>query len=267
MTTLSSLKSVHLEQRQKEYDPSFTHLMQLTLGEGFLSFGGTSLIDKIFSGVGLEGKKILDVGCGLGGPLRYLAEKHRVDIIGVDIEPDVIFEAQQIHFEKPLKGTLSFQVIENGNYPFANEFFDIIFGKESWLHIENKPIFFKTLYPLLKPGGRLMCTDWMHADPIYSEDMKRFLIIDGLTFHLTTTEEYKDALASAGFKHITFEDISTDMIKEFKEVYLRHFDELGEQIKERYGWETYYMILHSWLLQRVVFEKGEILVNIFHALK
>ena len=115
MTTLSSLKSVHLEQRQKEYDPSFTHLMQLTLGEGFLSFGGTSLIDKIFSGVDLEGKKILDVGCGLGGPLRYLAEKHRVDIIGVDIEPDVIFEAQQIHFEKPLKGTLSFKVIENGN--------------------------------------------------------------------------------------------------------------------------------------------------------
>jgi len=260
-------QGLNIQERPKEYDHSFTNLMQLTLGEGFLSFGGTKFIDRLFEGINLNGKKILDVGSGLGGPARYLAEKYDADIIGIDIEPDVVEQANRLKSKAPLKGKLSFSLIEKDTLPFENGSFDLIFGSLSWLHIDNKPLFFKKIYALLKEGGYLLSSDWMHASPDYSQDLKQFLTIDGLKYYLTTREDYEHALEEAGFKNILSENVSIWMIQEFHTVYHHHFGELGEKIKKAYGEEIYYTILHSWLLQRLVFEKGELQSYIVRAYK
>lgn len=267
MSTELSKKTVSIQNRPKEYDTTFTDLMQMTVGEGFLSFGGTEFLDKLFHGISLQGKKILDVGCGLGGPARYLAEKYDVEIIGIDIEPDVIMQAQSIHAVASLKGTLSFSLVEKNDFPFREDSFDLIFGNVSWLHVENKPFFFKKLYPLLKTGGYLLSSDWMHRTPYYSEDLQRFLSIDELNYSLTTQRDYEMALKDAGFEVLSSEDISEFMIKEFKIIYHNHFGPLGEKIKKHYGEKVYHTILHSWLLQRLVFEKGELQSYIIRALK
>lgn len=267
MSVVLSEEIVSIQNRLKEYDTTFTDLMQMTVGEGFLSFGGTEFLDKMFQGIPLQGKKILDVGCGLGGPARYLAEKYDVDIIGIDIEPDVIIKAQSIHATASLKGTLSFSLVEKNDFPFREASFDLIFGNVSWLHVENKPFFFKKLFPLLKTGGYILSSDWMHTTPYYSEDLQRFLSIDELNYSLTTQRDYEKALRDAGFEILFSEDVSEFMIKEFKVIYHSHFGPLGEKIKKHYGEAVYYTILHSWLLQRLVFEKGELQSYIVRALK
>jgi SAM-dependent methyltransferase len=67
---------------------------------------------------------------------------------------------------------------------------DVIVGKESWLHIKNKAFFFKEIYRALKPGGIFVCVDWMHRNASYSNLMKQFVFMDGLTFNLCTIKAY-----------------------------------------------------------------------------
>src|ERR1700691_3130102 len=35
-----------------------------------------------------RGDRILDIGCGIGGPARWIASKHQVHVTGVDLTPE-----------------------------------------------------------------------------------------------------------------------------------------------------------------------------------
>lgn len=89
------------------YSPHFLRLIQIIYGsETIISQGGTESVDNMFSGIDLEGKKILDVGCGFGGMGFYLAQKHRANILGVDKEPYMISRAEEMKTKQmtPFKG-------------------------------------------------------------------------------------------------------------------------------------------------------------------
>ena len=58
--------------RDKEYDAGFVKLLETAYGDGFLSSGGTKSVDRMFQNQNLDNKRILDIGCGIGGVLSYL---------------------------------------------------------------------------------------------------------------------------------------------------------------------------------------------------
>lgn len=87
----------------------------------------------------LEGAKILDIGCGLGGFWGYLKEKRtKVDYTGVDLFPNVIREARRLYPEA------EFQVRRILSKPFRTGSFDYSFlsgvfnvrVKDSWRYMK-----------------------------------------------------------------------------------------------------------------------------------
>ena len=68
-----------------------------------------------------------------------------------------------------LSDRIDLRLYDPGPLPFGDEEFDIVFGKDSWIHIEDKRGFFAEIFRVLKPGGILAAGDWLRSDRPYDE--------------------------------------------------------------------------------------------------
>ncbi len=75
---------------QNEYGDSMVAMLELVWGEGFMAPGGEGNVAKMVEGLELEGRRVLDIGCGLGGPACILAGKYGAHVVGTDLEPPLI---------------------------------------------------------------------------------------------------------------------------------------------------------------------------------
>lgn len=152
---------INANQLDSEYSQEFTDLIELVYGSELLSQGGNESIEQMFSEVELNGKKLLDIGSGLGGVDFYVAERYTADIIGVDCVARLVAEANNRKSGRTLRGSVNFihHGADNFNYPWEDNSFDIIFSKESLLHVADKKALCKELYRILKPGGKIIILD------------------------------------------------------------------------------------------------------------
>ena len=254
------------------YTKDFIDIIEIVYGDGFLSSGSFSSVDLMFNGIDLDGEKALDIGSGLGGIDIYLAQKHNVDIAGIDIEPLVVKRAKEklLKISNTLIGKVKFILEEASDYlkQFENDSFDIVFSKEVVLHIpvQDKVNFFKQACRVLKKGGKLIVLDWMHKSPHYSKELINMIEIDGIPYNLVTKNEYFDILEKAGFKNTYLLDTSEKTVAICRDD-CKKIIELKNQIIKRFGKSFYDESLLSWTKQKNIFEQGELLTGIFYANK
>jgi len=183
-------------------------LLQLIWGEGFLSPGGPAEVERILEGVDLAGKRVLDIGCGIGGLDRLIAERYTVaEVVGIDVEEPLVDEARRATEGSAVADRVRFELVEPGPLPFADGSFDIVFSKDSILHIPDKGALARDVYRILTPGGVFAASDWMtgrEGEP--TEEMKRYLEAEGLGFIMATQAQYRSALEAAGFESVAFVD-------------------------------------------------------------
>ena len=122
--------------------------------------GGPELPDRLVAGLELQGKRLLDIGSGLGGPSCHLAEKHGAIVTGVDIEPQLVEISNRRALRRGLAEQVEFRLVEPGSLPFADNSFDVVFGRDSMIHIEDKPALFREVMRVLRPGGIFAASDW-----------------------------------------------------------------------------------------------------------
>ena len=72
------------------YGPKQLNLLEVVWGEGFLSPGGTQEIDEIVKNTNLEGKSILDIGCGTGDFIEEIVKLRAKKVTGIDISSAVL---------------------------------------------------------------------------------------------------------------------------------------------------------------------------------
>ena len=85
------------------YGPKQLNMLEVIWGKGYLSPGGSDEIDQIIGELDLSGKRVLDIGCGSGGAVFHILEKHNAaEVVGFDVEPLVIEQANTVASEKGL---------------------------------------------------------------------------------------------------------------------------------------------------------------------
>ena len=147
------------------YGPKQLNLLEVVWGEGFLSPGGTEEIDEIVKNTNLEGKSILDIGCGCGGAAFHLIKKYKAKSVeGIDPERLVIETAHKLAKKNNLSELATFKQIKPGPLKYADGSFDVVFSKEAFLHIPDKKALLENVHRILKPGGLIIVSDWMRMD-------------------------------------------------------------------------------------------------------
>jgi cyclopropane fatty-acyl-phospholipid synthase-like methyltransferase len=249
-----------------QYTQEVIDFLEMSYGKNMLSPGG-NILDLMFSNCNLKNKKILDVGSGLGGVAINIAKNIKCEIIGIDVEDLVIKTAEENLKKEILIGNVKFinckdiEEIKETN-------FDIVFSKESILHVKNKNNLFKNVYDKTKEGGEVIILDWFHREKKYSKEMEIFLKFDGLQMYLMETEEYIDILKKVGFKDIKYEDYTKIICEETRSVLNKAKTEISYKLKERFGKEYYdKYCLSSWEQQINLMAKKEIIVGKIKAKK
>jgi 2-polyprenyl-3-methyl-5-hydroxy-6-metoxy-1,4-benzoquinol methylase len=96
----------------------------------------------------VQGKKVLDAGCGEGYGTDLLADLAH-EITGIDISEEAIRHAQK----KYRKNNLSFKTLDCTNLKFLDEKFDVIVSFEVLEHVEHYELFLSGIKDVLKCGG------------------------------------------------------------------------------------------------------------------
>ena len=60
---------------------------------------------------------------------------------------------------------MTFQLVEPGPLPFADQSFDAVFTKDAIVHIPDKPPFYREVLRVLRPGGLFVGSDWLCGPP------------------------------------------------------------------------------------------------------
>lgn len=174
-------------------------------GEGFLSPGGPEEVARLLDGVDLTGKTVVDIGCGSGGITVSLARDYgAAKVIGLDVEEPVCALSRNRAAEAGLADRIEILQVEPGPMPLADGSVDIVFSKDSIVHIPDKETLAKDAFRVLKPGGMLVVSDWLishDGDP--SPEMADYIAKEDLDFGMASPDRYRKALEAAGFTEIS----------------------------------------------------------------
>ncbi len=154
---------------------------------------------------------VLDVGCGVGGPMRNLARVSGASILGLTISGHQVTKGNEKHLRAGL-GHLCRSV--EGDFcqmPFPDEHFDAVYEIESCCHAADRRAPFREAFRVLKPGALFGGYDWCLTRAFDRRNPSHELIRvgiekgDGLP-PLCTTDEHDEALRDAGFELLETED-------------------------------------------------------------
>ena len=76
-----------------EYHDNMVTMVELIWGKGYMAPGGPGNVAKMLNGIDTQGKRILDIGCGIGGPAFEMARTHGAEVVGIDLESPLIERA------------------------------------------------------------------------------------------------------------------------------------------------------------------------------
>ncbi len=242
-----------------DYDTTMLDMLQIIWGEGYLSPGGPQAVREIMEGIDLAGKRVLDIGCGLGGLDQVLVELGAQQVVAVDVATPLIGLGRKRIAAAGLIDRIDLQVVQpEAPLPFGDGAFDMVFTKDAWLHVIDKHALLREVFRVLKPGGGLAGGDWMKGPEPYSADMLYFIELEGIPYHPTTLAEYGVMLHETGFEQVRLEDINAWYRHLAKQELARLKDELFGLMTEKLGVAARDHFIEDWRMLTVVLDKGEL---------
>jgi len=177
----------------------------------------TQNLIMVLAGLGSFSKesKVLDVGCGIGGPVMLLHEKYGCHVHGISISEKGVLKARELAKQKGYDSHLTFAIADAKDNKLPDASFDIVWAMESFHLIDDKAKAFAECYRVLKMGGQLLLCDNMagrrkltDADAV--EHYKELRLLERV-FGKTRTETlagYALAAKEAGFGAVVTKDIN-----------------------------------------------------------
>lgn len=197
-----------MSEESEHYDKSAITFLEAIWGEGFLSPGGPAEVARVLEGIELKGKRVLDIGCGSGGITASLAADYGAgEVVGIDVEALVCQTARDLVARRGVADRVTIEQVSPGPLPFPDGSFDIVFSKDSIVHIADKETLAADVFRVLRPGGWFVASDWLTShDGEPSDEMRYYLACEDLDFGMASPARYHKALAAAGFSDVVLKN-------------------------------------------------------------
>ncbi len=160
--------------------------------------------------LGLDpGTTVLDVGSGLGGPSRHLADLYRCRVVGLDLTEEYCRTATVLADRVGLGGTVEYLQGSALDIPLPDASFDRVYTQHVAMNISDKRRFYAEVARVLKPGGLFGLYDLLEGPggPVhFPVPWAR----DPATSFLAAPEDLRDLLSGSGFDIIGWRDTSAE---------------------------------------------------------
>jgi SAM-dependent methyltransferase len=214
--------------------------LELIWGEGFLSPGGPAEVARILDGADLTGCDVLDIGSGTGGVDVVLVRDHAAGTVtGVDVEQRLVDVATERARALGLDDRVSHHLVAPGPLPFADQSFDVVFSKDAILHVPDKEEIYSEALRVLRPGGRLLVSDWLRGEgDAVAELVQEFVAASGHDFTMVSLDRVGEIVRSVGFVDVELEDRHAWYLEEAEAELAALRGPLRPQFLERWGEEA-----------------------------
>jgi sterol 24-C-methyltransferase len=117
------------------------------------------------------GQRVLDVGCGIGGPYRNISRFTRCDVTGITLNEYQVQRANQINASLGMDGqvrSLKCDFMDMGR--FKDSSFDAVYAIEATCHAPVRQGVYGEIMRVLKPGAVFACYEWVLTDKYKPRD-------------------------------------------------------------------------------------------------
>jgi tocopherol O-methyltransferase len=163
-----------------------------------------------FAGVP-AGSKVLDVGCGIGGPALHLAGAMGCTVEGVTLSARQAARANEKARAAGVAERARFHRLDALSTGYPDGAFDVVWALESLMHISDRAAFFAETLRLLRPGGTLAVATWSVRDgelDAGEQELVRQILQHQVMPSFSSLEEHERLAETAGFTDVATVDWS-----------------------------------------------------------
>ncbi|ORY59133.1 S-adenosyl-L-methionine-dependent methyltransferase [Pseudomassariella vexata] len=159
--------------------------------------------------------KVLDIGCGVGGPAREIVKFTGAHVTGLNINGYQVQRAKHYAAKEGLSNLLDFAQGDFMNIPFPDNSFDAIYAIEATCHAPSLQGVYSEIFRVLKPGGVFGVYEWLMTDAYNNDEIDHRRIRldieqgDGIA-QMFNIEHGVGAMKGAGFDLELHEDLAAE---------------------------------------------------------
>ena len=149
------------------FDPDSPDASALSAVDEF-HIGGSEASRFVGEALGAAaGLRVLDIGCGIGGPARFMASNFGCRVTGIDLTADYVAVGNQLSAMVGLGDAVNLQQASALDLPFSDGStgdgagFDAAYVMHVGMNIADKPRMMAEAARVLRPGGKLVVYDVM----------------------------------------------------------------------------------------------------------
>lgn len=203
-----------------------------------LHYGGTEAVDEAMAELAINADDhILDVGAGLGGPARHMANEVGCAVTAVELQPDLNALGQQLTERCGLSEHITHHCGDVLETDLPEGEFDAMVSWLTVLHIPEREALFGRCRRALKTHGRVLIEDFYAPAPLNAQT-QQILKKEVACPYLPSREDYICQLEQAGFGAVELQDMS-DGWTEFVAQRLAGFRQHAPEFIDRHGQATF----------------------------
>ncbi len=158
-------------------------------------------------------ERVLDVGCGIGGPSRYLASRFGCRMTGLDLTADFIALAGMLAQRTRLADKVTYRQGDALDLPFADASFDLVWSQNAAMNIADRDRLYAEMRRVLTPSGRLALQEIAAGpggEPFYPTPWAS----DKSISFLITPDATRAALERIGFRMVAWQDTTEEALEQ-----------------------------------------------------
>jgi cyclopropane fatty-acyl-phospholipid synthase-like methyltransferase len=164
-----------------------------------------------------KGMRVLDLGCGVGGPARMLAAEFGCVVTGIDLVEEYCRAAIMITEQIGLSQMVAFQQGDMTDLAFDDCSFDAVWTLHTIMNIEDKAGLFDSVLRILKPGGLYalyeICAG-SNSPPYFPVP---WAADESMSF-LLSPDDLRASFKETGFLELQWRDVSEASVKWFQNI-------------------------------------------------
>jgi ubiquinone/menaquinone biosynthesis C-methylase UbiE len=160
-----------------------------------------------------DGERVLDVGCGIGGPSRYLASRLGCQVTGLDFTAEFVALAEMLARRTRLADKVAYRRGDALDLPFPDGSFDVVWSQNAAMNIADRDRLYSEMRRVLTPAGRLALQE-IAAGPAGEPFYPTPWATDKSISFLSTPESTRAALERSGFRVLVWQDTTEEALQQ-----------------------------------------------------